>query len=124
MNRLVAQLGCTALVLSMFTATALAQSLSTTEVPELESEQLVDEGLVAAKILEIDSEDRMLVVRFEENQETARLFVPESADIIRTFPNNVQRDIELSELSPGDNIELQAVVIEEVLHLTIIGIAA
>jgi len=105
-------------------AAAASAQVSTTEIPELESDRLVDEGLVEAKILDVDYDERMLTVRFDANHETARLIVPRNADIFRTFPNNLERRIELSDLRPGDDISVQAVVVEGIIHLHIIGLAS
>ena len=107
--------------LALSAAAALAQS-PPAEIPELESEHLVNEGLVEAQILEVDIDQRTLTVRFDETKETAKLIVPANAYLARTFPNNLVREIELDELTPGDEISIQAVVVEDVIELHIISI--
>jgi hypothetical protein len=106
-----------------FAAVAVAQT-PPAEVPELESDQLVDEGLVEAKILEMNSEERTMTVRFDATKDTAKLIVPENAYIALTFPNELERRIELDELSVGDNIMVQTVVVDEIVEVRIIGVAS
>jgi hypothetical protein len=122
MNRIHRLTAASLIGLGFLSTTAIAQS-PPPEVPELEVEYLVNEGEVEVKILEIDSDARTLTVEVDETQETATLLVPEDADIIRTFPNNIQREIELSDLSIGDDIMIQGVEVDGVVHITIVGVA-
>lgn len=122
MNRMIRLTAASLISLGFLSSTAIAQA-PPPEVPELEIDYLVNEGEVEVKILEINADARTLTVEVDETKETATLLVPEDADIIRTFPNNIQREIELSDLSIGDDIMIQGVEVDGVVHITIVGVA-
>jgi hypothetical protein len=111
------------LATSLASATALAQ-LHSSPIPELEIDGLVDNGMVGAQILEVDGDARTLTVQFDENDETARVVVPEGAEIFETGPNDLEHRINLDELNAGDNVMLQTLVVEDVIRLRIIGVAS
>lgn len=120
MSKLMSKTAGLLLTLCMLAAAAVAQT-PPAEVPELESDQLVDEVMGEAQILEMNSDERTMTVRFDETKETATLIFPESAYIALTFPNEMERRIELDELNVGDKIMVQGFVVDEVVGLNIIG---
>jgi hypothetical protein len=115
------KIAATTLASCFIAATAIAQT-PPPEVPQLESDRLVNEGLIEAKILNIDTEHRMMTVRFDDTNDTAKVIVPENAEIIRTYANDLRREIELKDLDAGDNVSLQAFEVEGVIQLRIIGL--
>lgn len=122
MRKLIGHTTLSLAALGLLAASAFAQP-PRIEVPELESDRLVDEGLVEAEILAADYDARTLTLRLEATDETAKVIVPEGADIFVTGDNNVEREVELTTLRPGDKINLQAVVIEGVVQLRIVTIS-
>jgi hypothetical protein len=94
------------------------------EIRELKFDALVKTGMMNAEILEMMPDERMLTVRLEETEEMATLIVPEDSDIIRTFPNNIEREIELSDLNVGDMITVEGYEVEGVARIRIIELAA
>jgi hypothetical protein len=83
---------------------------------ELENEQTVD-----AKIVEMHPEERTLMVEIEPTDEMTRLIVPENADIIMEFPNDIEREIELSDLHVGDSITLEGHEVEGAFRVRIVS---
>jgi hypothetical protein len=90
-------------------------------MPELELDYFLDQGSVEAEILEMKPEVRTLTVQLEDM--TAHLIVPENADIVRTFPNNIEREIALDELRVGDDIMIEGYRVDGVIQIRIIGVA-
>lgn len=107
-----------------FTTGALAQ-VAHTDLLVVDVEDFADGEVREAEIIDANYDERTLTVRFESDKETAELVVPENAEIMLSSPpNDIQREVDLIQLNPGDEIELQALEVEGVLHLHIVGIAS
>ena len=117
-NRLIA---ATLIAAGTFVGLARAQAQEVVQaIPVLQLEHVVDMGPFEARILETQPEDRTLTVRLDSNNEEARLIVPRNADIVRTFPNDIERDIELDQLDPGDKIMVEGVEVDGIIELHIV----
>jgi hypothetical protein len=103
----------------MLVSTALAQEPSK-EMSELELDYLLEQGTVEAEIIEMNTEVRTLTVQMDDV--TANLIVPENAEIVRTFPNNLEREIQLSDLRVGDDIMIEGYEVDGLIQLRIIGV--
>lgn len=122
MNRINRLTAASLIGLGFLSANAVAQT-PPPEVPELEVDYLVDEGEVEVKILEINPENRTMTVRVEATEDLATLVIPEEAELFRTFPNNIQREIEFEDFSVGDDIMVQGVEVDGVVRFTIVGLS-
>jgi hypothetical protein len=103
----------------MLVSTALAQEPSK-EMSELELDYLLEQGTVEAEIIEMNTEVRTLTVQMGDV--TANLIVPENAEIVRTFPNDLEREIQLSDLRVGDDIMIEGYEVDGLIQLRIIGV--
>lgn len=113
----------TALVLCAFSTAASSQAPAI-DVTLLDLDELAGNGATDATILDANYDERALTVRFESDDETARVIVPEAAEIVQMAPNNIERPVDLTQLNPGDEVTLTAVEVDDALHLRIVGSAS
>jgi hypothetical protein len=93
------------------------------DVTVFDTHRLNEHGMMEAEILSADYDNRTLTVRLEAENETARLIVPEGTEIIETAPNDIERPIELSDLSPGEAIHIEGIEIDGIMRFRIVGMA-
>jgi hypothetical protein len=103
----------------LLAGTAPAQEPSE-KISELEPDYFLEQGSVEAEIIEMNTEVRTLTVQMDDV--TANLIVPENAEIVRTFPNNLEREIQLSDLRVGDDIMIEGYEVDGLIQLRIIGV--
>ncbi len=124
MRKPLRKLAIPALTLGFYGLVASAQAPVATDVLMLEVDDLVDEGYIDAEILDISYDERKMTVEIDATQETAQLIVPSNADIVRTAPNNIEHEIEFMQLRPGEEVSLEAVEIEGVTRVRIVGVTS
>jgi len=118
----IARRSTAAIALSCIFATA-AIAQSQTDALVFKISDLADSGAMEANIVETDYDNRTLTVRFESDNEMAKLVVPDDAEIVQMGPNNLaERPMGLHDLHSGDQIKVEGVEIDGAIRLRIIGV--